>query len=69
MSQEYSFSLPYVAFDLELIGLSRADVGGADFSEKVSEFFASQFATFGGKARVVLNDAEQTINVTWTKGD
>ena len=67
MSQEYSFSLPYAAFDLELIGLSRADVGGAEFSEKVSEFFASQFAKFGGKARVVLNDAEQTINVTWTK--
>ncbi len=67
MSPEYSFSLPYAAFDFELIGLSPADVGGAEFSEKVSEFFASQFAKFGGKARVVLNDAEQTINVTWTK--
>ena len=67
MSQEYSFSLPYAAFDLELIGLSPSDVGGEAFSEKVSEFFASQFAKFGGNARVVLNDADQTINVTWTK--
>lgn len=67
MSQEYSFSLPYADFDLELIGLTRGDVGGTEFSEKVSDFFASQFAKFGGKARVVLNDTEQTINVRWTK--
>lgn len=67
MTQEYSFSLPYSDFDLDLIGLSRADVGGAEFSEKVSEFFACQFAKFGGRARVVLSDAGQTIDVTWTK--
>jgi hypothetical protein len=41
MSQEYSFSLPYADFDLELIGLTRRDVGGTEFSEKVSDFFAS----------------------------
>ena len=67
MSHEYSFSLPYAAFDLELIGLSPSEVGCAEFSEKVAEFFASQFARFGGKARVVLNDAAQTIDVKWTK--
>jgi len=67
MSQEYSFSLPYTAFDLDLVGLAPSDVGGAEFSEKVSEFFASQFAKFGGNARVVLDDAEQTIDVKWTK--
>jgi len=67
MSQEYSFSLPYAAFDLELIGLSRADIGSAEYSEKVSEFFTSQFSKFGGRARVILNDTQQTISVTWTK--
>lgn len=67
MSQEYSFSLPYAAFDLDLIGLSRSDVGGSEFSAKVSSFFASQFAKFGGRARVVLSDSEQTIEVRWTK--
>jgi len=37
MSQEYSFSLPYDAFDLDLIGLSPADIGGSDFTAKVSD--------------------------------
>lgn len=67
MSQEYSFSLPYDAFDLDLIGLSSADVGTSDFTEKVSEFFATQFAKFGGRARVVCNDSAQTIDVKWTR--
>lgn len=67
MSQEYSFSLPYDAFDLDLIGLNAADVGGSDFNAKVSEFFASQFAMFGGRARVICNDSSQTIDVNWTK--
>ena len=44
MSQEYTFSLPYDAFDLDLIGLSQSDIGGSDFTSKVSEFFASEFA-------------------------
>jgi Flp pilus assembly protein TadD len=67
MSQEYSFSLPYDAFDLDLIGLSRSDIGGADFIEKVSAFFANEFAKFGGRARVICNDSTQTIDVKWTK--
>lgn len=69
MSQEFSFTLPYDAFDLELIGLGAEDVGSSDFSTKVSEFFARQFAKFGGKARVVLNDTARTIQVTWSKAE
>jgi tetratricopeptide (TPR) repeat protein len=67
MSQEYSFSLPYDAFDLDLIGLSPSGIGGSDFAAKVSEFFASEFAKFGGLARVICNDSTQTIDVKWTK--
>ena len=67
MSPAYTFSLPYTAFDLDLIGVSPTEIGGAEFSEKVSQFFSAQFAKFGGKARVVLNDTEQLIQVTWTK--
>ena len=62
-----SFSLPYDAFDLDLIGLSPSDLGSSDFSAKVSEFFAVQFAKFGGRARVICNDSTQTIDVKWTK--
>ena len=67
MSQEYSFSLPYSAFDLDLIGLTAADVGSSEFTEKVSEFLAGQFATFGGLARIVCNDQSHTIDVRWTR--
>ena len=67
MSQEYSFSLPYDAFDLDLIELNHSEVGSSDFIAKVSEFFASQFAKFGGRARVLCNDSTQTIDVKWTK--
>lgn len=67
MSQEYSFSLPYDAFDLDLIGLSPTDVGSSDFTAKVSEFFASEFSKFGGCAQVICNDSTQTIDVKWTK--
>ncbi len=67
MSQEYSFSLPYDAFDLDLISLRPSDVGSSDFTAKVSDFFASQFAKFGGRARVICDDSAQTIDVKWTK--
>ena len=67
MSQEYSFSLPYSAFDLDLIGLTAADVGSSEFIERVSEFLAGQFATFGGLARIVCNDQSHTIDVRWTR--
>lgn len=67
MSQEYSFSLPYDSFDLDLIGLSPSDVGSPDFIAKVSEFFASEFTKFGGRARVICDDSKQTIDVKWTK--
>ncbi len=68
MSQEYSFSLPYDAFDLDLIGQSPTNVGSSEFTAKVSEFFASEFAKFGGRARVICSDSTQTIDVKWTKG-
>jgi len=67
MSQEFSFSLPYDAFDLDLIGLSSSDIGSSEFAAKVSEFFASQFSEFGGRARVICNDSAQTIDVKWTR--
>lgn len=67
MSQEFSFSLPYDAFDLDLIGLAAADVGGLEFTQKVSAFFVNQFRQVGGRARVVCNDADRTIEVKWTK--
>lgn len=67
MPQEYSFSLPYDAFDLELIGLGPETVGGDEFLAKVPQFFIRQFAEFGAKARVVLNDRERTIAVSWWK--
>ena len=67
MSQEYSFSLPYEAFDLSLVGLQPEDVGSDLFIERVNAFFAAQFRQFGGSAQAILNDANQTIEVRWSK--
>ena len=68
MSQEYSFTLPFNDFDLDLIGLDSTELGTPSFTEKVSQFFADRFAQFGGKARVIVNDSDRVIEVRWTKG-
>ncbi|MEZ6081266.1 MAG: tetratricopeptide repeat protein [Pirellulaceae bacterium] len=68
MSQEYTFTLPFDDFDLDLIGLESSERGSSTFTEKVSQFFADQFAQFGGKARVIVNDSNRDIEVRWTKG-
>jgi tetratricopeptide (TPR) repeat protein len=67
MSQQYSFSLPYESFDLELAGLDKSDVGTAAFQAKVAQFFAKQFASFRGKACVICDDQSRTIHVSWSK--
>lgn len=67
MSQEYSFKLPFDDFDLDLIGLQPDERDTPSFAEGVSKFFAEQFGNLGGKARVILNDSERTIEVRWTK--
>jgi Flp pilus assembly protein TadD len=67
MSQEYSFSLPYDAFDLDLVDLKPEDVGSDLFVERVNAFFGAQFKQFGGSARAVLDDASRTIQVRWSK--
>jgi tetratricopeptide (TPR) repeat protein len=64
MSKEYSFKLAFEDFDISLLG---DDAKQEEFSSRVSEFFAKQFAGFGGRARVIVNDADQEIEVHWTK--
>ncbi|MFM7926256.1 MAG: hypothetical protein ACKO9Q_00965, partial [Pirellula sp.] len=65
MSQEFSFKLAFDDFDRSLIG--NPVVGTDEFKSSVSKFFADQFYGFGGKARVVIDDQERTIEVHWTK--
>ena len=67
MSQEYSFKLSLEDFDIDLIRFSAGQSASADFGAKVTEFFAQQFKSFGGKARVVINDQDREIEVRWTK--
>jgi tetratricopeptide (TPR) repeat protein len=65
MSKEFSFKLSFDDFDRSLIG--NPAVGSNEFNSAVSKFFADQFLGFGGKARVVIDDQERTIEVHWTK--
>ena len=67
MSQEFSFKLDFDDFDRSLLGNPMPAVGSNDFKSKITDFFARQFIGFGGKARVVVDDAGRVIEVVWTK--
>lgn len=67
MSQEFAFKLGFDEFDRSLLGEPPPTVGSDDFKSKITEFFAKQFTGFGGKARVVIDDASRVIEVLWTK--
>ena len=66
MSKEFSFKLAFEDFDISLLG-DEVKLGSDEFTSKVSQFFANQFAGFGGRARVIVSDADQEIEVHWTK--
>lgn len=67
MSQEFSFKLDFDDFDRSLLGNPPPEVGSDDFKSQITDFFAQQFIGFGGKARVVIDDASRVIEVLWTK--
>lgn len=67
MSQELFFKLAFDDFDLSLLDSPQLDTSSEEFRSKVTAFFAQQFQDFGGKARVIVNDQEQLIEVVWTK--
>ena len=67
MSQEFSFKLDFDDFDRSLLGNPPPAVGSDDFKSKITGFFAQQFFGFGGKARVVIDDASRVVEVLWTK--
>jgi tetratricopeptide (TPR) repeat protein len=67
MSQEFSFKLAFDDFDLGLLPPPVPTRGSDEFKAKVTQFFAGQFAGFGGRARVIIDDAQQQIEVLWTK--
>ena len=66
MSKEFSFKLAFDDFDVSLLG-DGIERGTDSFSSQVSTFFAQQFAGFGGRARVIVDDEKQEIQVDWTK--
>ena len=66
MAKEFTFKLAFEDFDVSLLGNS-VERGTDEFTAKVSEFFAGQFAGFGGRARVIVDDSKHEIEVHWTK--
>ncbi len=67
MSQEFSFKLEFDDFDRSLLGNPPPSVGSDEFKSKIADFFAKQFVGFGGKARVIIDDASHVVEVLWTK--
>lgn len=66
MSSEYSFKLAFEDFDVSLLA-DGIELGTHTFTTEVTAFFAKQFAGFGGRARVIVDDEKQEIQVDWTK--
>lgn len=67
MTQEFSFTLSFDDFELSLLSDPSLDRSSESFGAKVSEFFVKQFEGFGGRARVIVNDATREVEVRWTK--
>lgn len=67
MSQEFSFKLGFEDFDCSLLGNPQPAICSDDFKSRIADFFAKQFVGFGGKARVIIDDAGRVIEVLWTK--
>ncbi len=67
MSQEFSFKLEFEDFDRSLLGNPSLAVGSDEFKLRMADFFAQQFAGFGGNARVIMDDVSRVIEVRWTK--
>jgi len=67
MSQEFSFKLGFDDFDRSLLDDPSPPVCSDDFKSGIADFFAKQFIGFGGKARVIIDDASRVIEVLWTK--
>lgn len=67
MSQEFSFKLDFDDFDRSLLGNHPPSVGSDEFKSKITDFFVKQFVGFGGKAKVIIDDASHAIEVLWTK--
>jgi tetratricopeptide (TPR) repeat protein len=67
MSQEFSFTLAFEDFDRGLLPSPPPIVGSDEFKSQVGRFFIEQFQGFGGKARVIVDDQNQLIEVFWTK--
>ena len=66
MAKEFTFQLAFEDFDVSLLG-DNVERGTDEFTAKVSEFLAGQFAGFGGRARVIVDDSKHEIEVHWTK--
>lgn len=69
MPQEFSFKLGFDDFDCSLLGNPPPAVGSDDFKSKMTDFFVKQFLGFGGKARVIVDDASRVIEVLWTQAN
>lgn len=67
MPQEFSFKLGWDDFDRSLLDNPPPAVGSDAFRSKITEFFGKQFIGFGGKARVVIDDNNRSVEVLWTK--
>ena len=66
-NEDLVFTLAWTDIDPAVLAGDGQQPGSDAFRRGITHFLQKQYEPFGGKIRVVFNDAAQTVAVTWTK--
>lgn len=61
------FTLAWTDIAPEILPVDSRDPGTAPFRQAVTAFLQRQYESLGGKARIIFNDAAETLTVHWAK--
>lgn len=64
-SEEISFSVAFDQIDLGILPANARELGSDDFREAITKYLTSQHQQLGGTTRIVVNDLQQRVDVTW----
>lgn len=65
MSRESEFTIAFDDFDVSLLPVAARTPGSAAFVEALREIVANEYQALGGWARIVVDEKERTLKVTW----
>lgn len=67
--EDLSFTLAWADIDSGLLPPDSREPGSDAFRHAVIEFLKRQYESVGGKARIIFNDAQRTLDVHWAAAE